>query len=273
MLFDQIQESINYINQRISFQPEVGIILGTGLTSIINEMVVDESIPYPEIPHFAKSTVVGHYGQMIIGRYQGKNIVVLSGRVHYYEGYSMKQTTYPVRVLQKLNIQKLIITNISGSVQPHINVGDIVGIKDHINLQSENPLRGIVDERLGTRFPPMVNAYNKDMLALAAKIASEQGITFLQGIYAALDGPSLETRAEYKYLNLIGADLVGMSTVAEVIVANQIGLSVLAMSMVSNKCFPIEDIGDETIEGLLMTVQKNVPKFKSLLQGIVKGMN
>ena len=269
MLFDQIQEAISFIKSQTDLQPEFGIILGTGLGQLTDEIEIFKEISYSDIPHFPISTVQSHKSKLIFGKLAGKNIVAMAGRFHFYEGYSMKQVTFPVRVLKFLKIKKLIISNVSGSTNAAFNAGDIVFVKDHINLQPENPLRGVNDERLGPRFPDMLKTYDRSLNAQALEIARQNNITAHEGVYVALQGPNLETPAEYGFLNRIGGDLVGMSTVPEVIVARHMGLPVFVLSVVSNKCFPIEDITETTVEEVIEMANEVQPKMSLIVKGML----
>jgi len=272
MLYDQIQETIQFIRSKTNFQPEFGIILGTGLGQLTDDIEVVFEIPYSEIPHFPVSTVQSHKSKLIFGKLAGKNIVAMAGRFHFYEGYSMEQVTFPVRVLKFLEIKKLIISNVSGSTNADFNAGDIVFVKDHINLQPENPLRGNNDERLGPRFPDMLKTYDRKLNAKALEIAKQNNITAHEGIYVALQGPNLETPAEYQFLHRIGGDLVGMSTVPEVLVARHMGLPVFVLSVVSNKCFPIEEITETTVEDVIQLANEVQPKMSLIVKEMLKRM-
>ena len=272
MLFDKIQETINFIHSKVDFQPEFGIVLGTGLGQLTDEIEVVFEIPYSEIPHFPISTVPSHKSKLIFGKLAGKDIVAMAGRFHYYEGYSMEQVTFPIRVLSFLKIKRLIISNVSGSTNASINAGDIVFVRDHINLQPENPLRGENDERLGPRFPDMLKTYDRELNGKALEIAQKNNITAHEGVYVALQGPNLETPAEYGFLNRIGGDLVGMSTVPEVIVAKHMGLPVFVLSVVSNKCFPIEDITETTVDDVIQLANEVQPKMSLIVKEILKIM-
>lgn len=270
ILYDQIQEAITFIKTKTDFAPQYGIILGTGLGGLTEEIEIDCSIPYKEIPHFPESTVASHQGRLIFGTLSGKRIVAMAGRFHYYEGYTMKQVTFPIRVLKFLNIKRLIISNVSGSTNPNYEAGDLVFIKDHINLQPENPLRGVNDERLGARFPDMLNTYDRTLNELALTIAKSNNIVAHEGIYLALQGPNLETPAEYNFINRIGGDVVGMSTVPEVIVARHSELPVFVLSVVSNKCFPIETITETTLEAVIELAKTAEPKMRLVVKELLK---
>ena len=272
MLYDQIQETVQFIRSKTNFQPEFGIILGTGLGQLTDDIEVVFEILYADIPNFPISTVQGHQSKLIFGKLAGKNIVAMAGRFHFYEGYSMQQVTFPVRVLKFLEIKKLIISNVSGSTNAAYNAGDIVFIKDHINLQPENPLRGNNDERLGSRFPDMLKTYDRKLNAMALEIAKQNKITAHEGIYVALAGPNLETPAEYQFLHRIGGDLVGMSTVPEVLVARHMSLPVFVLSIVSNKCFPIEEITETTVEEVIQMANEVQPKMSIIVKEMLKEM-
>lgn len=231
MNFDEI---ISYLNSKNVFKPEIGIILGSGLGVLAQEICGQVVIPYSEIPHFPQSTVVGHNGQFIFGHLEGKPVVCMDGRFHYYEGYNFEQVTLPVRVMQKLGISKLLVTNAAGGVNESFVPGDLMIINDHINLMGENPLRGKNNGEFGPRFPDMSEAYDKGLSELAFQAAQELDVDIKAGVYAAVTGPSYETPAEIRYVKIIGADAIGMSTVPEVIVANHCGIKVLGISCITN---------------------------------------
>ena len=269
-IYDNIQESVNFIRSKTDIVPRVGIILGTGLGSFANDIKDAVEIPYSEIPHFPVSTVKSHAGKLIFGMVEGVPVACMAGRFHYYEGYSMQQVTFPVRVLNALRVSRLFITNVSGSTNPDYEAGDLVFIKDHINLLPENPLRGPNDERLGPRFPDMKNTYDMEMNRLGMSIARQNNIRVQEGVYTALQGPNLETPAEYRFVNTIGGDVVGMSTVPEVIVARHEGLAVTAISIVSNKCFPIEAIGETSLEDVIKMAEASAQKLSFLIKELLK---
>jgi purine-nucleoside phosphorylase len=270
MLYDQIQEALHYIQAQTSFKPQFGIILGTGLGALTDDIEVVQQIAYKDIPHFPEPTVESHQGQLIFGYLSGKPVVAMAGRFHYYEGYSMQQVTFPVRVLKMLGIERLIISNVSGSTNASIEAGDIVFVKDHINLHPENPLRGINDERLGPRFPDMLHTYDRDINQQALRIAKENHIPAHEGVYVSLAGPNLETPAEYFFINRIGGDLVGMSTVPEVLVARHMELPVFVLSVVSNKCFPIETITPTTLESVLALAKIAEPRMRLIVKKLLE---
>ena len=271
-MYKQIKEAVQFIKTKTNFQPKVGIILGTGLGNLTDDIETVVEIDYSEIPHFPVSTVQSHKGKLIFGILGEKPIIAMAGRFHFYEGYSMKQVTFPVRVMKFLGIESIIISNVSGSTNAKIEAGDIVLVKDHINLQPENPLRGENDERLGIRFPDMLKTYDRPMIEMAKEIAAKNDIKVHEGVYVGLQGPNLETPAEYRMLNILGGDLVGMSTVPEVIVARHSGLKVFVISVVSNKCFPIEEITETTVEAVIALAQKAEPKMRLIVTELLKSM-
>ena len=270
MLYDQIQEAVQFIKSQTSFQAKYGLILGTGLSTLVDEMEVQAEISYGEIPHFPVSTVKSHKGKLVFGTLSDIPIVAMAGRFHYYEGYSMKQVTFPVRVLKFLNISHLFISNAAGSTNANIEGGDIVFINDHINLQPENPLRGENDERLGPRFPDMLHTYDKALNAKGLEIARKNNIRAHEGVYVGLQGPNLETPAEYNYINTIGGDVVGMSTIPEVLVAKHMALSITVISVVSNKSYPVDIIQEVTLEEVIATVEKAAPKMQLIVKELLK---
>jgi len=233
-MFDKIQETAAYIQSRIVTSPSIGIILGSGLGNLAHSVEVEVEIPYGDIPHFPKSTVLGHAGKLILGKLNGKNVMMMAGRFHYYEGYDMQEVTFPVRVMKALGIDTLMVSNAAGGMNPAFKVGDIMLISDHINQFPEHPLRGKNDDRLGTRFPDMSEPYCKDLLQKGLDIAARLGIPVQQGVYVGLQGPTFETPAEYRWLRIIGGDAVGMSTVPEVITAIHGGMRVFAASIVTD---------------------------------------
>jgi len=270
MLYNQIQEALQFIKTRITFTPDIGIILGTGLSTLSEDIEVHCEIPYKDIPYFPESTVQSHQSKLVFGTLSGQKVVAMAGRFHYYEGYTMKQVTFPVRVMKFLGIETIIISNASGSTNASIEAGDIVFVKDHINLQPENPLRGVNDERLGPRFPDMLHTYDKSLIAKGIQVAEEQKIKVHQCVYIGLQGPNLETPAEYNYLHTIGGDLVGMSTVPEVIVARHMDLAVMVISVVSNKCYPIEEITETTVEEVIKVVENSGANMRILVKNLLK---
>ena len=269
-LYDKIQESIGYIREFTDFMPQYGIVLGTGLGNLTDDLLIACEIDYKDIPHFPISTVQSHKGKLLFGYLEGLPVVVMAGRFHYYEGYTMQQVTFPIRVLKFLGIKTILITNVSGSTNANMEAGDIVLVHDHINLQTENPLRGENDERLGIRFPDMKNTYDKTLIDKALHIARQNDIRIHTGVYFSWQGPNLETPAEYRFINIIGADLVGMSTVPEVIVAKHSDLRIMAISIVSNKCFPIEEIKETTVEDVIAIAKTAEPKMRLIIKELLK---
>jgi purine-nucleoside phosphorylase len=233
-LLQQIKESADYIRQFGHQAPVTGIILGSGLGNLAREIDNPKEIPYGDIPHFPVSTVEGHHGKLILGTIKGKPVVAMAGRFHYYEGFSMQMVTFPVRVMKELGISTLLVSNAAGGMNTAFNVGDLMIITDHINLQPEHPLRGKNENTLGPRFPDMSEPYAKTLVAKAKHIAAENNIPVHTGVYVGVQGPTFETRAEYKFMHIIGGDAVGMSTVPEVIVAAHAGLRVFAMSVITD---------------------------------------
>lgn len=263
---------MRYLQALTTIKPKYGIILGTGLGNLTEDIDIEVAIPYKDIPNFPVSTVESHKGELIFGTLSGKPIVAMAGRFHYYEGYSMKEVTFPVRVMKFLGVEHLFISNVSGSTNENMNAGDIVFIKDHINLQPENPLRGENDERLGPRFPDMLKTYNRTLNKRGLEIAKAHQIPAHEGIYVALQGPNLETPAEYNFLHMIGGDVVGMSTVPEVLVAKHSGLSVMVLSVVSNKCYPIEDITETTLEQVVALAARAEPRMRLIVKTLLEEM-
>ncbi|MCB0400519.1 MAG: purine-nucleoside phosphorylase [Flavobacteriales bacterium] len=233
-MLDQIKETKEFLQRKITVSPVAGIVLGTGLGNLSTEIKVDVAIPYAEIPHFPVSTVEGHHGQLLFGHLNGVPVVAMQGRFHYYEGYSLKECTFPIRVMHALGIKNLILSNASGGVNPDFEIGDIMLITDHINMLPDNPLRGKNINELGPRFPDMSEPYSKKLNTLVRKIAADHNIKLQEGVYVVLSGPTFETPAEYKMMRIIGGDTVGMSTVPEVIVANHMGLPCMALSIITD---------------------------------------
>lgn len=233
-MIDKIKETSSFIRSKVAEMPEVAVILGSGLGNLADKMDVKAEIDYHDIPNFPVSTVAGHAGKLIFGSLGGKYIMAMKGRFHYYEGYDMKQVTFPVRVMKDLGVKTLFVSNAAGGMNKEFRVGDIMIITDHINTFPENPLRGKNDNRLGPRFPAMTEAYSHDLIALADKIAEEKGIRVMHGVYVGVTGPTFETPAEYECYRIIGGDAVGMSTVPEVIVANHAGMKVFGVSVITD---------------------------------------
>lgn len=233
-MLEMIEETSSFIRQRVGETPQIAIILGSGLGNLADHMEVSCEIDYHDIPNFPVSTVAGHAGKLIFGQLGGKYVMAMKGRFHYYEGYGMKQVTFPVRVMQKLGVRTLFVSNAAGGMNKEFRVGDVMVITDHINLFPENPLRGKNYEELGTRFPAMTEAYKKYLVKYADDIAAESGLRLMHGVYVGTTGPTFETPAEYEYFRVIGGDAVGMSTVPEVIVANHAGIDVFGVSVITD---------------------------------------
>lgn len=268
-LYDQIQEALAYIRDQTDHKPYTGIVLGTGLGRLVEDVVVSCVIPYGEIPHFAVSTVESHKGQLVFGSLEGSPVVVMAGRFHWYEGWSMQQVTFPIRVLKALGIEQIMITNASGGINPHLQNGDLVIVRDHINLLPENPLRGHNDERLGPRFPDLSNTYDLGLRQKALAIAHKNGIRAIEGVYSVLSGPNLETPAEYAMLRHLGSDCTGMSSVPEVLVARHSSLKVLMISMVTNVAFPPSRIRETTVAEVIATAQASEPGMSMVIKGVL----
>lgn len=268
-MLETIKETANYLKDKIGEVPNTAIILGTGLGELAHEIEDKNEIPYPDIPNFPVSTVEGHSGKLIIGTLGGKKVLAMQGRFHYYEGYTMKQVTFPIRVFQALGIEYLFVSNAAGGMNSSFNVGDIMLIEDHINLFPEHPLHGKNFNELGTRFPDMSEAYNKDLRLLAMQIADEQNIKLQHGVYIGLTGPTFETPAEYNYLRIIGGDAVGMSTVPEVIVANHAKMKVLAFSIITDLGV-IGKIIETTHEEVQKAAKVAQPKMAQIMREIIQ---
>lgn len=267
-MIKKIEEAHNYIQSKISIKPDFGVILGTGLGSLAKEVEVKEIINYEDIPNFPVSTVESHKGKLIFGRLAGKHVVVMQGRFHYYEGYTMKEVTFPVRVMKLLGIKKLFVSNAAGGLDKRYEISDLMIIKDHINLMPENPLTGKNLDKFGGRFPDMSEPYDAQLVRQATAIAQEHGIRVHEGVYAAVTGPNLETRAEYKYLRIIGADAVGMSTVPEVIVARHMEMPCFALSVITDLCIP-ETLKKVTVEEVIAAAMKAEPGMTKIIKELV----
>ncbi len=271
-MLQALEESIKYLKSKIGdFSPEVGIILGTGLGDLVNEISVEHSVMYSSIPNFPISTLEFHSGKLIFGLLRGKKVVAMQGRLHYYEGYSMQQITFPVRVMKFLGISTLLVSNAAGSLNPAFKKGHLMIINDHINLQPESPLRGINYGDLGPRFPDMSQAYDKKLVAKGLEIAASLQVNCHQGVYVSVTGPNLETKAEYRYLRTIGGDAVGMSTVPEVIVARHMGVPVFAISVLTDEGFP-EDLQPVSLEEIIETAKIAEPKMTQILATLISSL-
>lgn len=267
-MYEKIQETVAFIKEKTKFNPEIGIVLGTGLGNFISQIKIEHAISYADIPHFPVSTVKGHHGQLIFGTVNNTKVVALKGRFHYYEGYSMQEVTLPIRVLKYLGIKHLFLSNASGGTNVNFRVGDMMIIEDHINLTGQNPLIGKNDERFGPRFPDMSEVYDKKLIQMAVEVAKEKNLDYQIGVYAAVTGPNYETPAEYKYIRIIGADAVGMSTVPEAIVARHMNLSCFAVSVISDLGIEgkIEIISHDAVIDAASHVE---PKMTKLILGMI----
>jgi purine-nucleoside phosphorylase len=270
-MLESIQHSAAYIKNRIGdFEPEIGIILGTGLGGLVKEIEIEKQLLYANIPDFPISTLEFHSGKLIFGTLAGKKVVAMQGRLHYYEGYSMQQITLPVRVMKMLGIKTLFVSNASGSLNPAFKKGGLMVIEDHINLQPDNPLLGRNEEELGPRFPDMSEPYRRDLIDKALSIAKANNIVCYNGVYVAVTGPNLETKAEYKYLRIIGGDAVGMSTVPEVIVARHMGLPVFAISVLTDEGFN-DVLLPCSLDEILAVAAEAEPKMTLILKELIAG--
>lgn len=267
-LLDNIKESAEFISSKVKSIPKKAVILGSGLHTLAEEANTDIVIPYGDIPHFKSSTAPGHKGEMIFGKLNGEDVIFLNGRLHYYEGYSMEETVYPIRVLAMLGVETLVVTNATGGINENFGVGDLMIITDHIKLCSDNPLRGENIDFFGSRFNDMTNAYDIHLREIAKKAAEKIGINIKTGVYAYMSGPCFETPAEIKMLSILGADCVGMSSVAEVICANHCGMKVLGISCITNMAAGIT--GNKlSAEEVNETGEKVKDKFSDLVKEIL----
>jgi purine-nucleoside phosphorylase len=267
-LHRQIEEAVQAIRKKTTLAPRLGLILGTGLGDASDAIQDPVRIPYADVPNFPTSTVVSHSGELILGTLSGKPVVAMNGRVHYYEGYTMAQVTFPIRVMRALGADILIASNATGGMNPLFDPGDIVAIVDHINLMGDNPLIGPNDDELGPRFPDMSEPYDRKLLALAEEVALEEKIKLRKGVFVAVAGPNLETRAEYRFLRQIGGDVVGMSLVPENIVAIHGGMKVLAFSVVTDACLP-DALEPVDIARILATAARTEPILKRLVAKVI----
>jgi len=270
-LYDQIQEAARAIQARWPGQPRAGIILGTGLGGLVEDIRTEAVIPYADVPHFPQSTVLTHAGRLVCGSLGGKSVIAMEGRFHFYEGYSLKQITLPVRVFKALGCDTLIVSNACGGMNPQWAKGDLMVIEDHINLMGDNPLIGPNDDRLGERFPDMCYPYDRELIALCQRVALEERIVCHKGVFVAVPGPNLETRAEYRFLRGIGADVVGMSTVPEVIVGVHCKLRILGLSVVTDVCLPdaLEPVNLAEIIAVANAAEK---KLRVLVRRVLEAM-
>jgi len=270
-LYDQVLEATHSIQACWAGKPRIGIILGTGLGALAKEIAAEATLPYDSIPHFPLSTVQSHAGQLVCGQLAGKMVVAMEGRFHFYEGYSLQEITLPVRVLKALGCEVLIVSNACGGMNPQFAKGDIMIIEDHINLLGANPLIGMNDDRLGPRFPDMCWPYDRQLIALAQRMALEEKIRCHKGVFVAVPGPNLETRAEYRFLRMAGADVVGMSTVPEIIVAVHCGLRSVGFSIVTDMCLP-DALEPASVADIIATANAAEKKLRVLVQRMIREM-
>jgi purine-nucleoside phosphorylase len=268
-LYEQIQQATTAIQAKWKGKPTIGIILGTGLGALAEDIQAEASFPYEEIPHFPRSTVTSHAGRLVCGQLAGKSVVAMEGRFHFYEGYSLEQVTFPVRVMKALGCQILIVSNACGGMNPQYAKGDIMVIEDHINLMGVNPLIGPNDERLGDRFPDMCRPYDRELMQMVRQVALEEKIPMQQGVYVGVAGPNLETRAEYRMLRLMGADVVGMSTVPEVIVGVHSKMRILGLSAVTDICLP-DALEPVSLQEILVVAAQAEGKLRVLVRKVVE---
>jgi len=266
---ENVEETVAVLRERFDRAADVAIILGTGLGRLAQEIATEAAIDYADLPHFPLSTVESHAGRLLCGTLGGKTVVAMQGRFHRYEGYSLQQVTFPVRVLRALGARTLVVSNACGGMHPLWSPGDLMLIADHINLIGDNPLVGPNDERLGPRFPDMSAAYDEELRGLAREVALERRIPLREGVYVAVAGPNLETRAEYRFLRAIGSDVVGMSTVPEVIVAVHAGMRVLGLSIITDSCLP-DALAPATVEQIISVANAAEPKLTELVRGVLE---
>jgi purine-nucleoside phosphorylase len=264
-----INETLDVIREKTSKNYEVGIILGTGLGGLVKDIQIEHQIEYSQLPHFPISTVESHQGKLIFGKLSGKDVVAMQGRFHYYEGYTMQQITYPVRLMKFLGVKNLLVSNACGGMNPLYRRGDIMIMIDHINLLGDNPLIGKNEDELGPRFPDMSEPYSLELIKLAEDAALENKVRIQKGVYVAVPGPNLETKAEYRFLRGIGADVVGMSTIPENIVANHMGMKVLGFSIITDECFP-DSLKAANVEEIIVTAIGAEPKMTLLMKKVIE---
>ena len=268
-LISKINQTLQVIRKITKNEYPYGIILGTGLGGLVKEIKIDHEIEYEDLPHFPLSTVESHHGKLIFGKIGDKNVVAMQGRFHFYEGYSMKQITYPVRVMKFLGVKMLLVSNACGGMNPVYRRGDIMLMVDHINLLGDNPLIGANDDTLGPRFPDMSEPYSLELIKIAEEVALENKIKVQKGVYVAVPGPNLETKAEYRFLRVTGADVVGMSTIPENIVANHMGMKVLGVSIVTDECFP-DSLKPVNVEEIIATAMETEPKMTLIMKEVIR---
>lgn len=270
-VIERIKETLAVIKTYSEKEYSVGIVLGTGLGGLVKDIEIEHEIDYALLPHFPVSTVESHSGKLILGSIGGKNVVAMQGRFHYYEGYSMQQIAFPIRVMKFLGVQTLLVSNACGGMNPIYRRGDIMLMSDHINLLGDNPLIGRNEDELGPRFPDMSEPYNAELIALAEHIALENKIKVHKGVYVAVSGPNLETKAEYRFLRGIGADVVGMSTVPECIAANHMGMRVLGFSIITDECFP-DALKPLSLEEVIAAANAAEPKMTLIMKEVIKSI-
>ncbi len=268
-LFERIQEAAGAVGARTRIRPATGLVLGTGLGDLAEAMDVDAVVPYAEIPHFVQSTTIGHKGNFVFGTLSGKPVIAMQGRLHYYEGYSMQEITFPVRVMRALGVRDMIVFNAVGGMNPQFDLGDLVVVTDHINLMGDNPLIGWNDDRLGDRFPDMSEPYSRAQRTVIEAVALELGIPLRRGVLVAVAGPNLETAAEYRFLRRVGADVVGMSMVPENIVAIHAGMRVLGLCVVTDLCRP-DALEPANLEKIIATANGAEPGLRRLVVEYLK---
>lgn len=267
-LYDKIQESLTFIKSKWDTAPKAGIILGTGLGPLVNNIDVQASIDYADIPNFPRSTAISHKGRLVCGTLDGLPVVAMEGRIHMYEGYPLKEITLPIRVMHAMGADLLVCSNAVGGLNPYYRKGDVMVIDDHINLMGDNPLIGVNDDRLGPRFPDMCEPYTQELIDRALKIARAEDITAHKGVLVAVAGPNLETRAEYRFLRTIGADVVGMSTIPEVVVAVHEGMRVVGFSVITDLCFP-DALEPANVNEIIEVANNAEPKLTKLVMGVL----
>ena len=271
-LHDKIEDAVAEIRKQWDKTPHAGVILGTGLGSLVKEIEIEVAIDYGDIPHFPQSTAVSHAGRLVCGTLAGLPIVAMEGRMHMYEGYPLKMITLPVRVMKALGAELLVVSNACGGMNPNYRCGDIMVIEDHINLMGDNPLIGINDDRLGPRFPDMCEPYQQALVDRALSIARAEDIVAHKGVFVAVAGPNLETRAEYRFLRTIGADVVGMSTVPEVVVAVHCGLRIVGFSIITDMCLP-DALKPANVEEIIAVANEAEPRLTTLVKGVLAAEN
>jgi len=269
-LYEQVEAAAAFIRKAWTITPHAGVILGTGLGSLVQHIEQEASLEYEEVPHFPRSTAIGHRGRLVCGKLAGLPVVAMEGRFHMYEGYPLDQITLPVRVMKALGAKLLMVSNACGGMNPYYRAGDIMLIDDHINLMGANPLIGINDDRLGPRFPDMCEPYDHELIERALAVARREDIVAHRGVFVAVAGPNLETRAEYRFLRMIGADVVGMSTVPETIVAVHAGLKVIGFSIVTDMCLP-DCLEPADVAKIIATANAAEPKLTRLVLGVLAG--